>query len=175
MTTIKFDREQYVQGETATITYVDAPADGWMEIVNPTGGSIYSKHVSGSGTDTWAIPADASLGQYTVKLWSRSFGVTPRSDTMRIVSGEAPPDEPLEKFEDTGKITPATIEVEPGTYDVKFKLTGYKDKIILGVVVTEGTTKQVSATLESEFVPPVTKTVTFGSAPSGASVNIVAV
>ena len=82
---------------------------------------------------------------------------------------------PQTDFTDTEKVTPSTIEVDPATYDVMFKKSGYKDKIVSNVVVSEGATKTVSATLELEEVPPVTKTVTFVSVPLGASVNVVAV
>ena len=173
MTSIYFDRDTYNAGETATITYVDAPADGYIRIVAPNGTYPYTKSKSGSGTDTWLISTDAPLGQYTVELWSRSFG-TPKQDTMRVVSGEAPPvtPPPPTGFYDTGKVTTSTIEVDPATYDVMFKLTGYKDKIIIGVVVSEGATKSVSATLELEVAPPTKGYLTVNTSPTGATVTV---
>ena len=173
MTSIYFDKDEYKRGETATITYVDAPSDGLIRIVNPYGRSPYIEDKSGSGTVTWLIPTDALLGKYTVTLSARNLRI-PLRDTMQVVSGTppvTPPVTPPTGFEDTGKVTPATIEVSPAMYDVMFKLTGYKDKIITGVVVSEGATKTVSATLELE-TPPEEAYLTVTTSPTGALVMV---
>ena len=54
------------------------------------------------------------------------------------------------------RVTPATIEQDAATYDVMFKKTGYKDKIITNIIASTGVTKPVSATLEPVTPPPVT-------------------
>jgi hypothetical protein len=168
MTSIHFDKDEYKAGETATITYVDAPSGALIQIITPTRRVARSWPVSGSGSVEWAISADTETGSHSSHLYDIR-GIAIAHDTASIAGGVAPPPT---GFTDTGKVTPATIEVSPATYDVMFKLTGYKDKIITNVVVTEGATKAVSATLEPEVAPPVTKTVTFESVPIGASVNV---
>ena len=170
MVSIYFDKDEYKAGGTATITYEGAPARSLAAVRR--GGLIIHRKVlmsGGSGSFGYSIPT--TLGTYKVELWSEESIIA--HDTMQVVSGVTPP--PPTGFYDTEKVTPSTIEVDPATYDVMFKLTGYKDKIILNVVVTEGATKTVSATLEPKVPPPVTKTVTFVSIPSGASVNLVPV
>ena len=175
MTSIYFDKDEYKRGETATITYADAPSGALIQIITPTRRVARSWPVSGSGSVEWAISADTETGRHSLHLYD-SRGRAIAHDTASITGGVTPPTEPPPTgFTDTGKVTPSTIEVDPATYDVMFKLTGYKDKIITNVVVTEGATKPVSATLEPEAAPPVTKTVTFVSVPSGASVDVVAV
>ncbi|MCK4526775.1 PEGA domain-containing protein [candidate division WOR-3 bacterium] len=171
MVSIYFDKDQYTRGEEAKITYVDSPTDGWAQIVPRT---TYSKSVSGSGTDTWLIPINAPLGQYTVELWARSLGGgVAASDTMEVVSEGAPPTPPPTGFTDTGKITPAMIEVEPSTYDVMFKISGYKDRIVSNVIVSEGATKSVSVTLELEAAPPPGEGyLTVNTTPTGALVMV---
>ena len=245
MTSIYFDKDEYKAGETATITYVDAPARSLVAVRR--GGTIIHRKVltsGGSGSHVYNIPT--TLGTYKAELWSEGGIIA--HDTMEVVTGAAPPADkgtlkvnttptgasvtvsgvscgttpvtacevsagsktvtitkvgyntatrsvtitagqtsdlgiitltptgaPPLGFTDTGKVTPSTIEVDPATYDVMFKKSGYKDKIVSNVVVSEGATKPVSATLELKEVPPVTKTVTFVSVPSGASVNVVPV
>ena len=172
MASIYFDRDTYKAGETATITYEGASSRSSIRIINPSRRiARYWSAVSGSGSVNWAIPADAEIGNYSLYLYD---GDTPVAHDTASITGGAPPTEPPPTgFTDTGEVTPATIEVSPATYDVMFKLTGYKDKIILNVMVSEGATKPVSATLEPEVAPPITKTVTFVSVPTGASVNVV--
>ena len=66
-------------------------------------------------------------------------------------------------FKNTGKVTPATIELsEPGTYEVMFKKAGYEDKVVT-VTVKEGETKSVSATLTpiAEAVPAKKKIISY--------------
>lgn len=172
MPSISFDKDEYNAGETATITYVDAPRYTLAAVRR--GGLVIHRKVlisGGGGSFEYSIPT--TLGLYTCELWSEERIIA--HDTMEVVSGEAPPvtPPPPTGFYDTGKVTPSTIEVDPSTYDVMFKLTGYKDEIILNVAVIEGATKSVSATLESEVTPPTKKTVTFISVPSGAYINIV--
>ena len=168
MVSIYFDKDEYRAGETATITYVDAPASS-LAAVRRGGVVIHRKVLVSGGSDSFEYTVPSTLGTYTAELWSESRIIA--HDTMEVVSGAAPT--PPTDFTDTGKVTPSTIEVDPATYDVMFKKSGYKDKIVSNVIVSEGATKTVSATLEPEFVPPVTKTVTFVSIPSGASVNVV--
>jgi hypothetical protein len=168
MATITFDREQYVQGEEAKITYVDAPSDGLMQIVNPMGGRVYSKDVSGSGTDTWAIPTDAPLGQYTVKLWSRSFGVTPKSDTMRVVSGEAPPTDkgtlkvntsPTGASVKVGAVSCGTTPVtacalSPGWKEIILTKSGYETRVLMEEIKAGQTINLGTITLTPTAAPP---------------------
>ena len=169
MVYISTDKNTYAIRETVVITCrLDGLSSGEVTVVNPQEINSYIKAIFKDTILNWVIPARAPLGEYIVKL-STSHGSV--QTVIVIDSGGAPPPPPT-GFEDTGKVTPSTIEAEPGTYDVMFKLTGYKDKIITGVSVSEGATKSVSATLEPEVAPPVTKTVTFMSVPSGASVNV---
>jgi len=168
MVSIYFDKDEYKAGETATITYEGAPSGSSARIINPSRRIARSWAVSGSGSVNWAIPADAETGVYSLFLYdSRDTPVS--SDTASITGGVAPPPT---GFTDTGKVTPATIEVSPAMYDVMFKLTGYKDKIILNVVVGEGSTKSVSATLESEVAPPAKGYLTVNTSPTGALVTV---
>ena len=168
MVSIYFDKGEYKAGETATITYEGAPSGSSARIITPNRRIARSWAVSGSGSSKWAIPADAETGVYSLFLYSRDTPVS--SDTASITGGVAPPPT---GFTDTGKVTPATIEVSPAMYDVMFKLTGYKDKIIGGVVVSEGATKTVSATLESEVAPPAEKGyLTVNTSPTGALVKV---
>jgi len=173
MVSIYFDKGEYKAGETATITYVDAPSGALIQIITPTRRVARSWAVSGSGSVEWAIFADTEIGDHSLHLYDKERLIA--HDTATITGGAPPTEPPPTGFYDTKKATPSTIEVDPATYDVMFKLTGYKDKIISNVVVSEGATKSVSATLESEYVPPVTKTVTFVSIPSSALVNVVQV
>ena len=169
MASIYFDKDEYKAGETATITYEGAHSGYSAQIINPSRRIARSWAVSGSGSLKWAIPADAEIGVYSLFLYD-SRGTPVSSDTASITGGVVPP--PI-GFSDTGKVTPATIEVSPATYDVMFKLTGYKDKIIGGVVVSEGATKTVSATLESEVAPPPEKGyLTVTTSPTGALVMV---
>ena len=179
MPTISFDKREYNAGETATITYTGAERRGRVVISSPSRKTYNFTPNVGSGSFKWAIPTDAMSGKYAVNLYD-GRGVRLAYDTATVSGGAPTPPvtPPPAGFYDTGKVTPSTIEVEPSAYDVMFKLTGYKDKIITGVVVSEGATKTVSATLESIVAPPVTppvtkKTVTFKSVPAGASINIV--
>ena len=167
MVSIYFDKDEYKAGETATITYEGVPSGFSARIINPSRRIARSWAVSGSGSLKWAIPADAETGVYSLFLYdSRDTPVS--SDTASITGGVAPPPT---GFTDTGKVTPATIEVSPAMYDVMFKLTGYKDKIITGVVVSEGATKTVSATLELE-TPPEEAYLTVTTSPTGALVMV---
>ena len=154
MVSISFDRDEYKRGETAKITYVNAPGDGELYIKGPKGYIDTSAKISGSGVFNWLIPLDAAKGQYAVELWARSHRGKITHDTATINGGAPPTEPPPSGFVDTGKVTPSTIEVDPGTYDVMFKLAGYKDKTITNVVVSEGATKTVSATLEPKGEPP---------------------
>jgi len=120
----------------------------------------------GGGSFEYSIPT--RIGDYIVEFWSEERIIA--HDTMQVVSGVTPP--PPTGFYDTGKVTPSTIEVDPATYDVMFKLTGYKDKIIMGVVVSEGATKSVSATLESEVTPQTKGYLTVNTSPTGALVMV---
>lgn len=164
---VSTDKKTYVRGETLVITCrLDGLSSGDLVVINPQGGNSYLKTIYKDTTLNWAIPANEPLGTHIVKL-STSRGSVQKG--IDITSGGVPPPT---GFNDTGKITPSTLEVNPGTYDVMFKLTGYKDKTTSNVVVTEGATKPVSATLEPEVAPPVTRTVTFMSVPTGASVNV---
>ena len=167
MVSIHFDKEEYKAGETATITYEGAHSGYSAQIINPSRRIARSWAVSGSGSLKWAIPADAEIGVYSLFLYD-SRGTPVSSDTASITGGVVPPPT---GFIDMGKITPATIEVSPVTYDVMFKLTGYKDKIIGGVVVSEGATKTVSATLERE-TPPEEAYLTVTTSPTGALVMV---
>ena len=146
----------------------------------PTGALVMVNGVSCGETPVSAC--ELSTGSKTVTI--TKSGYNPETRSVTIAAGQTsnlgtitltPTGAPLPGFTDTGKVTPSTIEVDPATYDVMFKKSGYKDKTITNVVVTEGATKPVSATLEPEVAPPVTKTVTFVSVPSGASVDVVAV
>ena len=174
MPTIHFDKREYKAGETATITYVDAPVNGFIFVMDPTGVPVFRGGVrlGGLGSCVYTISTSAVLGEYTVELVKD--GVRVAFDTMKVVSGAAPPptEPPPTGFVDTGKVTPSTIEVDPATYDVMFKLTGYKDKIILNAVVLEGATKTVSATLESEVTPPTKGYLTVNTSPTGATVTV---
>lgn len=184
MVTISFDRDTYKAGVTATVTYTGAEAYWRAQIISPSRKTYNFTPKVGSGSFKWVIPTDAENGEYVAYL-SNGRGLTRAQDTATVSGGVAPP--PVVPaptgFIDTKKATPSTIEVEPyAGYDVMFKLTGYKDKIISncnsGIA---GTITEVSATLEPEvtppitppITPPVTKTVTFMSVPSGASINVV--
>jgi hypothetical protein len=167
MAYVSTDKKTYARGETVVITCrLDGLSSGDLAVIDPQERNSYIKVIYMDTTLNWAIPANEPLGTHIVKL-STSRGSVQKG--IDITSGEVP--SPT-GFEDTGKATPSTLEVDLGTYEVMFKLAGYKDKIILNVVVTEGATKTVSATLEPEVLPPVTKTVTFMSVPTGASVNV---
>ena len=177
MPTISFDRDTYNAGETATITYTGAEGGGSVQILSPGRKAYNFSPNIGSGLFKWVIPMDAVNGEYVVYLYGVR-GITLAQGKATVSGGIIPPITVPAGFYDTGKVTPSTIEVDPVAYDVMFKLTGYKDKIITGVVIPEGATKTVSATLELVVTPPVTspvtkKTVTFKSVPSGASFNIV--
>ena len=181
MPTISFDKSEYKAGETATVTYTGAEGRGEVVIISPSRKTYSFVPNVGNGSFKWVIPTDAVNGEYMVNLYDGG-GVTRAYDTATVSGGTAPspPISVPPGFYDRG-VTPSTIEVDPGMYDVLFRLTDYKDKIITGVVVSEGATKTVSATLEREVTPPitppvtppVTKTVTFKSVPSGAHINVV--
>ena len=171
MASIHFDRDTYKAGETATITYADAPSRALIQIITPTRRVARSWPVSGSGSVKWAILADTEIGRYSAHLYD-SGGRAIAHDTASITGGAPPTEPPSTGFTDTGKVTPSTIEVDPAAYDVMFKLTGYKDKIITGVVVSEGATKTVSATLELEVTPPEKAYLTVNTSPTGALVMV---
>ena len=73
---------------------------------------------------------------------------------------------PFIGFGFTSKVTPATIPVNPKTYAVKFKLDGYKEKVVSSVIVKEGQTTSVSVTLEKAEAPP-SECTTDADCPSG--------
>lgn len=170
MIAIWTEKEIYTQGETVVVNYaIDTYGD--VSIFNPAGVHIEIHPVTDTSGSTlsfnWTIPPSAVLGRYTLTVKeTRDVGVS--STSIEVVSGGAPP--PVTGFIDTGKVTPNTIEVAPGTYDILFKLTGYEDQIVTGVVVSEGTTKTVSVTLISKVLPPAKAFITFKSVPTGASI-----
>ena len=142
MVYVSTDKKTYAIGETVVITCrLDGPSSGDLTVVNPQGRNAYIKTIYKDTTLNWAIPANEPLGAHIVKL-STSRGSA--QTEIGITSGGVPPPT---GFEDTEKVTPSTIELDPGTYDVMFKLAGYTDKTVTGSVVVEGQTKSVSATL----------------------------
>lgn len=165
MSTIRFDRDTYNAGEAATVTYTGAEARGLVEILSPSRKPYSFTPNVGSGSFEWAIPTDAENGEYVVNLYG-GRGIKLAHDTATVSGGVSP----VTGFTDTGEVTPKTIEVEPGTYDILFKLTGYDDKIVTGVVVSEGTTKTVSVTIISKVVAPAKAFITFKSVPTGAGI-----
>ena len=159
MATIKFDKKKYKAGEGAIITYRDAPSDSWIIILPTKGPRVYMKHLPIGGSDSFEYCVPTTLDEYDLRLWLGHSSLA--SDKMQVA------------YAYTNKVTPSTIGVVPGIYNVVLELSGYKDKIILDVVVLKNETKKVTATLEPEGGPPVTKTVTFGSAPSGSFVTVI--
>ena len=182
MASITFNKDEYKAGETATITYVDAPADGYIQIAAPNRTYPYTASKSGSGTVTWVIPADAPLGQYTVELWSSSFRM-PLHDTMKVVSGvpSAPPTD--------GE----TRELDLGDYEVTWTLSG-RDTLTASIRVTDtgvtclsvtaGTCNSatppgvtisaftVTGCLKSAVAPPTKGYLTVNTSPTGATVTV---
>lgn len=172
MIAIWTEKETYNQGETVVVNYA-IDTYGTVEILDPAGTCIEIHPVTDTRGSTlsfnWAIPLSAVLGRYTLTV-KETRGIGSSSTPIEVVSGGAPP---VTGFTDTGKVTPKTVEVAPGTYDILFKKTGYEDKIVTGAVVSEGTTKTVSVTLISKVVPPVPPAkafITFKSEPTGASI-----
>lgn len=167
MIAIWTEKEIYTQGETVVVNYA-IDVDGYVEITDPAGTCIETIRVESTegASFNWTISSSAVLGRYILKV-KETRGIGSSSTPIEVVSGGAPP---VTGFTDTGKVTPETIEVAPGTYDILFKLTGYEDKTVTGVVVSEGTTKTVSVTLTSKGVAPAKASITFKSVPSGASI-----
>lgn len=170
MIVIWTDKESYARGETVTVNYTISGV-GMVIIKDPNGVSVLSKRVpfrgEGTGRLTWTILSSAKLGRYALKVTDDRGDA---STVIDVINGTTPP---VSGFTDTGEVTPKTKEVAPGTYDILFKLTGYEDKTVTGVVVSEGTTKTVSVTLISKVVVPVPQTkafITFKSVPSGAGI-----
>ena len=81
---------------------------------------------------------------------------------------------PFVGFGFTGKVTPATIACNPKTYALKFKMGGYKEKVVSNVVVKEGKTTSISVTLEKTGAPtpptPGKSYIEAVTSPSGASI-----
>lgn len=88
MASIHFDKNEYRVGETATITYGDAAANS-LAGVRRGGLIIHRKELvsGGSGSFEYSIPT--TLGKYEVVLIVE--GRVRAQDTMRVVSGAAPP------------------------------------------------------------------------------------
>ena len=98
MTTISFDKDEYIRGEVAIITYIDVPHRTSLTIWDPDSYTVCRILVGGEGTLTYKIPSVAKPGKWIVNL--RGVSKTRLAyDTMYV------------------GVIPATIEVEPSTYD----------------------------------------------------------
>jgi len=65
---VSTDKDEYYQGDTVTITYINAPAGSVLAIASPYGAPGNTWDVSGSGTKTYTIPDDAPSGEWGVYL-----------------------------------------------------------------------------------------------------------
>lgn len=91
MVSISFEKDEYARGEIATIAYKDAPQNGFVFVMDPTGTVVFrgGTRLGGLGSCVYTISTSAPLGEYTVELME--MGVRVATDTMEVVSGAAPP------------------------------------------------------------------------------------
>ena len=73
------------------------------------------------------------------------------------------------QFTDTGHVTPKTIEIGTGTYEIMFKRPGHENAVV-SVVVQKGQTRYIDVSLIP--ITAAKKQVTFKSVPKSASVSV---
>ena len=166
MTSIYFDKDEYRAGETATITYVDAPANSLAAVRR--GGLIIHRKVlisGGSGSFGYSIPT--TLGTYKVELWSEERIIA--HDTMYVVTGAAPPPSkgyltvntsPTGAGVRVGAVscgtTPVTAcELSPGWKEIILTKTGYNERVLMEEIKAGQTINLGTITLTPTGVPPV--------------------
>jgi hypothetical protein len=179
MSTIHFDKDEYKAGETATITYVDALPNTLAAVRR--GGLIIHRKVlvsGGSGSFEYSIPS--TLGTYEAVLIH--LGRVRALDTMKVVSGAAPP-----------PVNGETRELDLGDYEVTWTLSG-QDTLKAEIKVTDTGVTCLSVTgggcnrttppgvtisaftvtghLKSAVAPPTKGYLSVDTSPTGATVTV---
>jgi serine/threonine protein kinase len=128
--------------------------------VTLSGYNDYSTSIALGATETRTVAA--TLTKTSVAPSSAALVITSSPSGARIyLAGK-----------DTGKVTPGTFAVTPGTHTVKLTKDGYTTYQGSVQLTTTGTTTTLPVTLVKVAVVPASATLTVTSAPSGATVYL---
>lgn len=175
MATIKFDKDEYHQGDIAYISYSGVAARSNFNIHDAAGHRHWTEYVSGSGTYKWQTSISVAIGKCCVRLYTPPAGKPVAFDTAvisRVIPVKPPPPELPEGYIDAFAVTPSEISLTPGRYDVILTLKGFGDTKATDIIIND---KQITPLNISLSEPTEPKSVTFKSNPPNAVVTVRAV